>query len=131
MPSILFKSNTENSLEKISAWNKVSKIIFFFFSSDKEFAASRISHFPNILGHTLEVVRGRFLFKPQEKLWAREMEAWVQFDKESTNVLMMQKSQPGFEWCWHIKGHCSPQKGRSFLDGDKLGESSWSLWFPG
>ena len=49
--------------------------------------------------HTLEVVRGRFLLKPQEKLWAREMEAWVQFDKGSTNVLMMQKSQPGFEWC--------------------------------
>lgn len=60
-------------------------MIFFFFSpsSDKEFAASRISHFPNILGHTLEVVRGRFLFKPQEKLRAREMEAWVQFEKEA------------------------------------------------
>lgn len=71
----------------------------FFLSSDKEFAALRISHFPNILGHTLEIVRGIFLFKPQEKLRAREMEAWVQFDKGSTNVLMMQKSQPGFEWC--------------------------------
>lgn len=47
------------------------------------------------------------------------MEGWVQSDKGSTNVLTMQKSQPGFEWCWHIKGHCWPQKGRSFLERDK------------
>lgn len=71
MPGILFKSNTENTLKKISAWNHISKSIFFSFS-DKEFAALRISRFPNTLGHTLERVRGRFLLSLRRILGKRD-----------------------------------------------------------
>lgn len=117
MPGILFKSNTENTLKKISAWNHVSKSIFFSFS-DKEFAALRINHFTNTLGHTLERVRGRFLLSLRKNLGKRDGNPGCKVTKEAQMCQWCRSHCHGFEWCWHIKGHCLPQRG-SFLERDK------------
>lgn len=96
-----------------------AKVSFFFFP----FSWLRICSFEtnSVPKHsrTRGKSEGQISYKPQGKLGAKEMEAWVQSDKASTNVLTMQKSRRGFEWCWHIRGHCWPQRARSSLERDK------------